>query len=201
MAGRRGRCDWAGVVLRVFIVIGTLSGLALAGLALSMEMPPQSVPTWSLLSLGILTVMSGLIGIIATFTRGCCLVMYFGVGLVSFLMQVVVLVGLFFYYDWTVEALTNGNPDDMVSIEQYLSIGKWVLFGLVIAQLVSLVMALFVRCTAPTVEFHNLDAAEDRELHMQAIRDDIEERKVDTTDSSLAGRMSEKYGKFSRGAF
>jgi hypothetical protein len=54
----------------------------------------------SLLSLGILTVMSGLIGIIATFTRGCCLVMYFGVGLVSFLMQVVVLVGLFFYYDW-----------------------------------------------------------------------------------------------------
>jgi hypothetical protein len=85
-----------------------------------------------------------------------------------------------------VEALTNGNPDDMVSIEQYLSIGKWVLFGLVIAQLVSLVMALFVRCTAPTVEFHNLDAAEDRELHMQAIRDDIEERKVDTTDSRHA---------------
>lgn len=78
------------------------------------------------------------------------------------------------------DAFTGGDTESEAKLEkyEYLDIGKWVLLALVIAQGVSLVMALVLRCARRDPEFHNLDKAEERELHMQQIRDDIEERRT-----------------------
>lgn len=58
------------------------------------------------MALGVLTVLSGTIGVVATFTHGCCLMMYFCIGFITFLLQASVLVGLIFFYDW-VRAAVN----------------------------------------------------------------------------------------------
>lgn len=74
----------------------------------------------------------------------------------------------------TLNAYTKGNPERLAYIEPYLDVGRWVFLGLVALQGVSLSMAVFMRCCCHLEEdFMDLESAQDKELHLQQLKEDI----------------------------
>mmetsp|Transcript_9975 Transcript_9975/g.23813 ORF Transcript_9975/g.23813 Transcript_9975/m.23813 type:complete len:200 (-) Transcript_9975:303-902(-) len=187
--------DLSGIFLRVLVVLGSVSGIGLAILALVMEFPPKSVPAWALVVLGILTCLAGILGIIGSYRQGFCLLVYCIIGTIAFLLQATVLVGLFFFQDDTIRAFTGGDEARRSLIEPYLSVGRWVLLSFVAVQLLALVTALCGRlCLNREPMFQDLETAQDRELHMQTLREDIMARGEGGKYAGVAKRMREKYG-------
>mmetsp|Transcript_40106 Transcript_40106/g.113600 ORF Transcript_40106/g.113600 Transcript_40106/m.113600 type:complete len:205 (-) Transcript_40106:191-805(-) len=186
------------IVLRIFILLGMLSGVGLAVLALVIGFPPKTLPTWSMIVLGVLTAIAGITGFIGSYMEGrFCVVTYFAIGIISFLLQVVVLVGLLFFPEATLKAFANNDPEEIAEIEPHLNVGKWVLLGLVAMQLVSIIMALVVRfCLDREHAFTDMERSQDRELHMQQLREDIgngHNARASKYDRA-SQRMHDKYG-------
>ena len=88
-----------GTVLRVGVAINFLAGICLIAFGASIQFPVQSLPAVSMILLGVLCLLSGIVGIIASGKRKLWLTVYLALGGISTLLQMILVICLFADYD------------------------------------------------------------------------------------------------------
>ncbi|KAL6771340.1 hypothetical protein ACKKBG_A25955 [Auxenochlorella protothecoides x Auxenochlorella symbiontica] len=183
------------VSLRLLAVLQILSGVSMIVLAIVLQWPPGDALTLGLWIIGGFTIVAAVFGFIGSARVRCCLGLHAVLSVIAGLGHLGLVIYLFVDPAGAVQKLQDYAIDKghapRSSLEKAVSIGRWVLLGLLSLQAIAVIFALVVRRVLRRrayEEFKDVEAPsqQDRRAQREADMQDLRE-KVLGSQHALAG--------------
>ncbi|GBG45730.1 hypothetical protein CBR_g85947, partial [Chara braunii] len=187
-------------VARVLNLLVVAGGIAAIVMVFVIEKTPQSVVGLGLIGVGVVSVVTGMIGVCAASRNSC-----FG----CYLLLAILTAGALATSALSIYLRPNevrsrlhprGNTSD-ADVKQILRIQGGIFAGMFVVSVAGIVLAFFISCCdLVNYNYEDLESSDRRRTDLQKIREDAKkgvDKKAPSRAAALADKMREKYGKFS----
>eukprot|EP01026_Neomeris_dumetosa_P013284 TRINITY_DN14645_c0_g1_i4.p2 TRINITY_DN14645_c0_g1~~TRINITY_DN14645_c0_g1_i4.p2 ORF type:complete len:210 (-),score=22.23 TRINITY_DN14645_c0_g1_i4:391-1020(-) len=198
-----GQKSCSGITLRVLLCFNLFAGLAIIGLSLWLETPPETLPLYGMLVIGILQVLAALVGFISTCGHKRCQILFLLLFTLSWLPLAILTIAMFVNLDGVVKEVEDRIDDpDHKKIKDRLNVIKYFLVVFVGIELFGLFFGM-LRWLSMRGEFYeDLERQDDKKAKrpnmLSKLRKEIEmkqlERENESEYSKIKKRIAEKYG-------
>ncbi|KFM25341.1 hypothetical protein F751_0879 [Auxenochlorella protothecoides] len=191
------------VSLRLLAVLQILSGVSMIVLAIVLQWPPGDALTLGLWIIGGFTIVAAVFGFIGSARVRCCLGLHAVLSVIAGLGHLGLVIYLFVDPAGAVQKLQDYAIDKghapRSSLEKAVSIGRWVLLGLLSLQAIAVIFALVVRRVLRRrayEEFKDVEAPsqQDRRAQREADMQDLREKIATVAAANRAELMGAEDG-------
>eukprot|EP00887_Chlorella_sp_A99_P006285 scaffold3.g6285.t1 len=152
--------------LRALSALQLVAGAGYIAFACVLQWPPGDLVTAGLWIIGALAIVCSVTGFVAGCRVRCCLPVYVTLAVLATLAQTAVVLYLLIAPDQAVTKLSEyqGMQDKLKhNLDNLVNIGRWVLLGLLAAQVLAIALAIVMKCCTRSESYLAFEEAEEYE--------------------------------------